>query len=110
MAECTSCRAVTELYDDGTPICPHCYMPENRQLMAKLLRNLGDAKIAAEAASAEFQAITSHIPSGIPHPDGTQRIRNASLRMKSTRDQMITAHWRLSNFLEHGIVPKDLKR
>jgi len=51
----------------------------------------------------------SQVPSGLPHPDGTQRIRNASRELFRARKEMMTAHRRLDNFIESGIVPEDLK-
>jgi hypothetical protein len=112
MALCSFCEAETQLFVNGFPLCPHCAdaKPTNRQIKDRLERDLADATLAAESAFTEFQAVTAHIPSGIPHPDGTQRIHNASRRMKVARDDLITAHWRLNNFIEHGIVPEDLKR
>src|SRR5258708_40126240 len=47
---------------------------------------------------------------GLPHPDGTPRIRNASSRLSTARKNMMTAHNRLDCFLETGSVPEDLKR
>ena len=58
----------------------------------------------------EFQAVMSDIPSGLPHPDGTQRIHNASSQMKDAREGMMTAHKRLNDYLSVGTVPEDLKR
>jgi hypothetical protein len=50
------------------------------------------------------------IPSFIPHPDGTQRIHNASHQLTEARNAMMKAHHRLNDYLERDIVPKDLKR
>jgi hypothetical protein len=47
---------------------------------------------------------------GDPHPDGTQRIRNASNELTAEREAMMKAHNRLTDFLNTGIVPDDLKR
>jgi hypothetical protein len=110
MAQCIHCKAETALHD-GTPVCLLCAndTPENRNLTGKLIRDLAEATLAAEAASIEFRAVMGNIPSGTPHPDGTQRIHNVSRRMKVARDEIIKAHRRLNNFIEHGIVPLDLK-
>jgi len=74
------------------------------------MRDLHEATLRAEAATTAFHAVTGDIPSYIPQPDGTQRIHNASRALKVARDEMMTAHNRLNEFLEHGIVPDDLKR
>jgi len=58
----------------------------------------------------EFNAVTSDVPGFIPHPDGVQRIHNVSRKLSIARDEMMRAHKRLNAFIEHGIVPEDLKR
>jgi len=62
----------------------------------------------ADAATAAFIEITSDIPSGLPHPDGIQRIHNASREMDAARKAMMAAHSRLNDFIESGTVPPDL--
>jgi hypothetical protein len=49
-------------------------------------------------------------PSGLPYPDGVQRIKNASNKLNLARKAMATAHNRLNDYLSRGIVPEDLKR
>jgi hypothetical protein len=49
-------------------------------------------------------------PSGLPHPDGFQRIKNASNVLSAARQQMAAAHNRFSDYLNRGIVPDDLKK
>jgi hypothetical protein len=75
-----------------------------------VFRNLHEAVKRSEAAVAAFSAIAANIPSGTPHPDGVQRIRNASYELTAARNEMTEAHHRLSEFLENGSVPEDLKR
>jgi hypothetical protein len=69
-----------------------------------------EAVARAEAATEASSAITSKIPSGIPDPDGVQRIHNVSRALKLARDEMMIAHNRLNAFLERGIVLNNLKR
>jgi hypothetical protein len=45
------------------------------------------------------------VPSGLPHPDGTPRIHNASHELDTARKEMMKAHTRLNDFTERGIVP-----
>lgn len=54
--------------------------------------------------------MTTQIPSGLQHSDGTQQIQNASRRLSAAWDRMMNAHTRLNDYLERGIVPDDLKR
>jgi hypothetical protein len=76
---------------------------------ARLFDDLRQATIQAEASANAFAAITGDTPSGLPHPDGVQRIHNASNEMKLARDGMMKAHNRLNDYPERGIVPEDLK-
>jgi hypothetical protein len=50
------------------------------------------------------------IPSGLPYPDGTQHIHNASSELAKARKDLMRAHAALDDFLKTGIVPEDLKR
>jgi hypothetical protein len=83
---------------------------EKRLARAKLSHDLHEATKRAEASIETFAAVTSDIPNGIPHPDGVQRIHNASHEMTAGRDERVKAHNRLNEFLETGAVPDDLKR
>ncbi|MEO8050077.1 MAG: hypothetical protein ABI833_06635 [Acidobacteriota bacterium] len=58
----------------------------------------------------EFDTVMKDIPSGLPDPDGTQRIHNASHRMKIAREAMTNAQATLYDYLVRGIEPEDLKR
>jgi hypothetical protein len=48
--------------------------------------------------------------SGLPHPDGTDRIRLASREYSASRHAASEAMERLSDFMTQGIIPADLKR
>ena len=54
--------------------------------------------------------MTAAVPSGLPHSDGFQRMKNVSLQLSMARNEMNTAHHRLNEFLERGIIPDDLKQ
>jgi hypothetical protein len=119
MEQCAYCKAEeTALYQSGVPICLKCVAL--REAKSKkdhpasihdiLVRELTEAKLQAESATVEFNAVTSDIPSFIPHPDGTQRIHNASHQLTEARNAMMKAHHRLNDYLERGTVPEDLKR
>lgn len=112
MAECTYCKTQTELYENGLPICVPCadLSPERRAIRAKLFLDLSAAIKHADDASDAFMAITTGIPSGASQPGGTQQIHNVSHALSEAREAMMKAHSRLSDFLEKGIVPDDLKR
>jgi hypothetical protein len=113
MEKCGFCKTEeTMLYESGVPVCLKCAeaSPEVRKARITLFRSLHEATKCAEAATDAFAAITSSIPSRMPHPDGVQRIRNASRELTEARNEMMQAHKRLNEFLETGAVPDDLKR
>jgi hypothetical protein len=119
MAECAFCKAATELYESGVPVCINCAdkreskrkpPTSEHQVLEILHRDFQAATQRAKAASASFDAVTKGVPSGLPQPDGTQRIHNASRALTVARMEMLSAHHRLNDFLNTGIVPDDLKR
>ena len=57
-----------------------------------------------------LELVLDQIPSGLPQPDGAQRIKNASHALSIARKEMATAHNRLNDYLSRGIVPDDLKQ
>jgi hypothetical protein len=114
MAQCAFCKAETEMYDRGAPICIECSREREaaaaRQARTALIEGLTEATARVKAASESFQSVMSEMPSGVPHPDGVQRIHNASRELTAARKEMMTAHSRLNDFLSRGIVPADLKK
>lgn len=61
-------------------------------------------------ASKRFTEVMNDIPSGIPHPDGTDRIHQASREYRDSREAASAAMKRLSDFMIRGIIPDDLYR
>jgi hypothetical protein len=112
MERCALCKAQdTALFENGVPICLKCVAasPEVRKARVTLFRDVREATERSEAATDAFTTAASNIPSGIPHPDGVQRIRNASRVMTAARNEMMAAHKRLNDLVEHGVIPEDLK-
>jgi hypothetical protein len=119
MGACTFCKAETELYDSGVPVCVKCSEalgnkrkpPTSEHRVLNILQqDLQAATERSKAATGALDAVANDVPSGIPHPDGTQRIHNASREATIARMEMLRAHHRLSDFLNAGVVPEDLKR
>ena len=119
MAKCTDCGSETELYYSGVPICLKCSeargnkrkpATSEHRILNILQQDLQAATERSKAATAAFDAVANDVPSGIPHPDGTQRIHNASREVTIARMEMLRAHHRLNDFLNAGVVPEDLKR
>jgi hypothetical protein len=73
-----------------------------------LQQELRAAAERAATASAAFLDVTSQVPSGLPHPDGTQRIRNIAHELAFARTELMRAHSRMDAFLVSGIAPEDL--
>jgi hypothetical protein len=71
---------------------------------------IAKATAQVSAANQTFSDIISKFPTGLPHPDGVQRIKKASMELDVARKEMMKAHTRLNDFIERGIVPDDLKR
>ena len=60
-------------------------------------------------ASAHFDEVRKDLPSGLPHPDGTQRIAKASAEYVAALRDVGRAVQRIADFQSRGIVPEDLK-
>jgi len=76
-----------------------------------MLQNVFELTARIDQATREFEAATGQIPSGLPHPDGVRRIKNASNKLSTSRNELMKAHRRLDDFISTGgIVPKDLKQ
>jgi hypothetical protein len=119
MARCAYCKTETLSYVSGVPVCLECanereakhkQLEIERQIRTILIHDVTEATELAHAASEAFDAIMADVPSGLPHPDGTQRIHNASRKLSAARTEMMTAHRRLHAFLDRGIIPEDLKK
>ena len=95
MASCAFCkREEAPLNEYGVPICPDCLYigkPNPDRTAGRssvLVHDLNEATANLEAAS----------------------IQNASGELATAWQKMERAHQRLKDYLEHGIVPEDLKR
>ena len=119
MALCTYCKTETFMYEGGDiPICIECSdarKPNRRppgsehEIRTTLHLEFVSATERAKEATDSFDAIVREIPSGMPHPDGVQRIHNASRKVSVARIAMMKAHNRLNDYLSRRIVPEDLK-
>ena len=122
MAQCVACYNETELYEGGVPICLDCSVAEEARRKRKvaaltprgtvreaLLSRVAETSAKADSASRLFLDITSQTPSGIPHPDGVQRIYNASRDLTLARNEAKLAQKQLHDFITAGIIPEHLK-
>jgi hypothetical protein len=93
----------------GKPASANGQLKTNREIRAALQREIQASTARAHAASEELGAIMGDIPSGLPHPDGSQRIQNAARSLAAARNEVMRAHSRLNEFLARGVVPADLE-
>jgi hypothetical protein len=70
-----------------------------QQIPAALLQNVLEATARNNKATREFEEVMGQFPSGLPHPDGVQRIKNASNNLIIARKEMTIAHNRLHDYL-----------
>lgn len=121
MAACAYCGAETELYANGVRICLKCSEErENKpsrkppasgqSIRSVLVDDIAKATARVNEANNTFFEVMGHIPTGFPHPDGSQHIHNASRNLSTARKDLMKAHARLDDFLKTGIVPEDLKK
>ena len=118
MAKCTNCGSETGLYSNSAPICLKCAglwetkrkpPAPSLEIRSILHCELITATRRAVEATREFNEVVGQFPSGLPHLDGAQRVKNASNKLAVARKEMATAHNRLNDYLGRGIVPDDLK-
>jgi hypothetical protein len=117
MAECAYCKTETELYENGTPICVRCAAAKEcnpgpsfgtSNIQGKLLQEVRQATERVNAAAEGFSLILKDVPSNVPAPDGTFRIKQASHELSTARAEMMRAHRRLNDFLSRGVIPEDV--
>ena len=116
MLICAFCDSEAELAIDGVSLCKECAgKPEreigklrtDREIRAALQREILASTARAHAASKILSAIMRDVPSGLPQPDGSQRIQNAANALAAARNEVMKAHSRLDEFLARGGVPGD---
>src|SRR6185312_6648872 len=115
MERCSFCKnKETALYDNGVPICVECANARGerkppameQEIRGTLLKDINELTGRIDEATKEFQTVTDQIPSGLPHSDGVQRIKNASSKLSTARNELMKAHRRLEDHLDHGVVPE----
>src|SRR5258708_17586792 len=111
MERCAFCKTEeTMLFESG--VCLKCADARTKRKPAAtaqevrtlLFQDLLGAAARNSDALRDFDEVTGQIPSGLPSPDGAQRIKNASNTLSIARKDMATAHHRLSDYLDRGIV------
>jgi hypothetical protein len=80
-----------------------------QQVEDLLVRELSRTREDYEKAHKEFLVVTSDIPSGIPHPDGVQRIKNAGAEERAAISDYIRALREFNAFAIDGKMPDRMK-
>jgi hypothetical protein len=70
---------------------------------------LEQARLRYEIARAEFTHVCTDIPSGLPQPDETQRLKNAARDQRTSREAFQLAVNRFNDFILRGKTPDDLR-
>ena len=78
-------------------------------ILAILQKEFSAAQERAELAGRRFNEIVSEGPSGLPRPDGAQRLRSASIEYAEARTAFMVALRQLNSFALYGTIPEDLK-
>jgi hypothetical protein len=79
------------------------------EVLARLRVAVAEATKESNEATTAFATILRDTPSGLPHPDGVQRIATASAANSRARNNLRVAMNRLHQFQMHGVVPEDLR-
>lgn len=114
MARCSYCGRETELHQGGVPTCAVCceWLASEkliaRSAHSRLVEDLAEAKAQLDSVTRTHDQVIGDIPSGLPHPDGAQRIHSISHELSIDQERLARAHSRLADFLDRGIVPEDL--
>jgi hypothetical protein len=84
-------------------------MESTRNTIVRVLADeLEDAQSSHTAASKRFDCLIKKVPSGLPHPDGADRMHAAGREAHVALQAHMHALKRYSDFLLYGIVPDDL--
>jgi hypothetical protein len=89
------------------PLAP---VADSESIRRKLNHDLMDADERREVASDRFNAILDDIPSGIPTPDGADRIRQASEDYSRAQKESFEALTQLNHFTVHRVVSPEMER
>src|SRR5579871_1440029 len=103
MAKCAYCGSETELYCGVVSICLKCSEELDHEASKKppagsksiqsvLVDEVVKATARTNKASRDFLEVMGQIPTGFPHPDGSQRIHNASRELSIARKDLRRAH------------------
>jgi len=73
------------------------------------VHTLEEANLHFDEVARARRQMLAEISGGLPHPDGAQRIHSISQELSKARKNVARAHSRLTDFLDTGTIPEDLK-
>jgi len=83
---------------------------ERERILRTLRAELAAAQHRRNEAAQLFGEVIRDVPSGLPIPDGAERIRSASRNYRRTQIEAVSAFVRLNEFIIHGTIPAKLGR
>jgi hypothetical protein len=75
-----------------------------------LTRGLAEATIRVRRLQWRSTHSSSYVPNSVPTPEKTQRIKDAAYVLVLAREELTEAQNRLDDYLNHRVVPIELKR
>jgi hypothetical protein len=100
MSPCRICGQLTELWVNQEPVCIACDGASRESLLMRLAELEQAAQKEHLRLMQQFNEIVSDIPSGIPHPDGTERIERARRELQIARERYREARERTKRFMD----------
>jgi hypothetical protein len=85
-------------------------MVSRNEIAVILLAEVNRKKTAYQLAHAEFQCIAADKPSGLPTPDGTDRLIDAGKMYRFTMNDYDQVLREYNNFILTWILPERFKR
>jgi hypothetical protein len=82
---------------------------DRERIIETLKERVRVARAHRDLTSSAFDQVLKSVPSGIPHPDGTERVRQASQKWAHAQNALTEAVWELNEFTMRGVVPRDLE-
>jgi uncharacterized protein YPO0396 len=78
--------------------------------MLEALRDqLRAAQRQRDLASDRFDTILHQVPRGLPNPDSTELVRQASREYRRMQQELVNALERLNEYLVHGKIPAEIE-
>ena len=81
---------------------------EHGRIRDVLKQRLDSAQAEYRTRNAQFEAIVKQVPTGMPQPDGINRVQSAGRNHHISLGRYMKALKNFTDFIMHGTVPDDL--